>query len=145
MNTSPISHVNFSTLIPSREVPGDKSHSPVTRSQNTQQSCSDILEKLTRYPDQAAGMVAEYAQGSMSLPVLDCKDYPPTMRLAATGEIWTDELRVQYHSMWMDSQPGRMRLYEAELAKGTSAMEIMEKLWDYNDALPPRFRKLAGW
>lgn len=42
-------------------------------------------------------------------------------------------------------QADRSALYGSEIAKGTPAVNILEKVFAYNDALPEEFRRIADW
>lgn len=102
-----------------------------------------LMREMKESPQRAEELTRQYAHQSLEFLLLDASSDP--MRIASTGEIYTEGLQARYHQMWQQLQPGRVALYEAEVAKGTSAIDIMEKLWEYNDALPLEFRRIAGW
>lgn len=118
---------------------------PVTssRSPYTVGRYNALMREMTASPERAEELTRQYAHQSLEFLLLDASSDP--MRIASTGEIYTEGLQARYYQMWQQLQPGRVALYEAEVAKGTSAIDIMEKLWEYNDALPLEFRRIAGW
>jgi len=69
----------------------------------------------------------------------------PIVRIAATGEILTPEKEAYFKKISNFYHEARVNLYETELAKGTSAIEILKKIFNYNDTLPEEYRKMKGW
>lgn len=77
------------------------------------------------------------------LPVLDFADWP-RVRYAASGEVQTPESEEYFRKMTSTTNLLRSALIEAERAKGTSALYILDKLLNLNSALPERYKKMAN-
>ena len=77
------------------------------------------------------------------LPVLDFADWP-RVRYAASGEVQTRESEEYFREMTSATNLLRSALIEAECAKGTPALYILEKLLNLNSALPERYKKMAN-
>jgi hypothetical protein len=117
---------------------------PVARSKQTRELCDWLMKESSLQPQWADKWAHDYAYDSLGLLALDISD-DPILRVSATGEIYTPEIELYYESLWKAWQPGRVQLYEAEVKKGTSGIEILEKILAYNDTLPPELRRLSGW
>lgn len=103
-----------------------------------------LLAKAERDPKVAAELAQGYAYHSLNGQGIDMTDYP-VIRYSATGEIVTDESSSWFERSLQHMQKERSVLYESELMKGTPAVKILEKILDFNDALPQRFRDIANW
>lgn len=103
-----------------------------------------LLAKAERDPKAAAELAQGYAYHSLNGQGIDMTDYP-VIRYSATGEIVTDESSSWFERSLQHMQKERSVLYESELMKGTPAVKILEKILDFNDALPQRFRDIANW
>ena len=77
------------------------------------------------------------------LPVLDFADWP-RVRSAGSGEVQTPESEKYFHEMTSATNLLRSALIEAERAKGTHALYILDKLLNLNSALPERYKKMAN-
>ncbi|EOF7239960.1 hypothetical protein MXM72_06825 [Enterobacter roggenkampii] len=77
------------------------------------------------------------------LPVLDFADWP-RVRYAASGEVQTPESEEYFREMTSATNRLRSALIEAERAKGTPALYILDKLLNLNSALPERYKKMAN-
>lgn len=77
------------------------------------------------------------------LPVLDFADWP-RVRYAASGEVQTPESEEYFREMTSATNLLRSALIEAERAKGTPALYILDKLLNLNSALPERYKKMAN-
>ena len=77
------------------------------------------------------------------LPVLDFADWP-RVRYAASGEVQTPESEEHFREMTSATNLLRSALIEAERAKGTPALYILDKLLNLNSALPERYKKMAN-
>lgn len=77
------------------------------------------------------------------LPVLDFADWP-RVRYAASGEVQTPESEKYFREMTSATNLLRSALIEAERAKGTPALYILDKLLNLNSALPERYKKMAN-
>lgn len=77
------------------------------------------------------------------LPLLDFADWP-RVRYAASGEVQTPESEEYFHKMTSAANLLRSALIDAERAKGTPALYILDKLLNLNSALPERYKKMAN-
>ncbi|WNW13493.1 hypothetical protein RRX38_20805 [Pseudomonas sp. DTU_2021_1001937_2_SI_NGA_ILE_001] len=103
-----------------------------------------LMEKANRSPQEAAELAHGYAYHSLNGQGIDLTDYP-VIRYCATGEIVTDESSSGFESYFKHMQLQRSALYESELLKGTPPAQILEKILDFNDSQPKRFRDMANW
>lgn len=133
---------NFAEML--TDVSSVESQIPTTRSVKM----SQLYESLaTGYADDT-----EWADNTAYLYGCEISDSPllyvgewPTVRIAATGEIYTPEKQAYYKEISEFYREGRVKLYENELAQGTPPLEIINKIFDYNETLPEEFRKMSGW
>lgn len=77
------------------------------------------------------------------LPLLDFADWP-RVRYAASGEVQTPESKEYFRKMTSATNLLRSALIEAERAKGTPALYILDKLLNLNSALPERYKNMAN-
>lgn len=105
---------------------------------------SELLEEAGKDPTQAAKMAYEYAYNSLVFELFDVTDYP-IIRYTTTGQIVTDETRLYFAKTMSSVQKLRGELYETELLKGTPPAKILEKILDFNDSLPQKFKDMAHW
>ncbi|BBJ67481.1 hypothetical protein E3V94_03240 [Enterobacter sp. AD2-3] len=77
------------------------------------------------------------------LPLLDFADWP-RVHYAASGEVQTAESEEYFREMTSAANLLRSALIEAERAKGTPALYILDKLLNLNSALPDRYKKMAN-
>ena len=77
------------------------------------------------------------------LPVLDFADWP-RVRYAGSGEVQTPESEKYFREMTSATNLLRSALIEAERAKGTPALYILDKLLNLNSALPERYKNMAN-
>ena len=84
------------------------------------------------------------AYDPIETPMLDVTDFP-TIRVTATGEIYTPEMQRYCIKVWHAMQAGRSELYQSEVAKGTPDAKIVEKVYAYNDTYPEGYRRLLDW
>ncbi|SDW14905.1 hypothetical protein SAMN05444064_101551 [Pseudomonas syringae] len=103
-----------------------------------------LIEHAKNAPEEAAALAKNYAYNSLNGEGVDLSDYP-IIRYCATGEIVTSESSAYFQKTWGNIKIERVRLYELEHLKGTPPAEILEKILNFNDALPERFRDIANW
>ena len=77
------------------------------------------------------------------LPLLDFAEWPK-VRYAASGEDQTRESEEYFRDMTSAANLLRTALIDAERAKGTPALYILDKLLSLNSALPERYKKMAN-
>ena len=77
------------------------------------------------------------------LPVLNFADWP-RVRYVGSGEVQTPESEKYFREMTSATNLLRSALIEAERAKGTPALYILDKLLNLNSALPERYKKMAN-
>ena len=125
-------------------VTADVSHTPPIRSAKATERYEWLMQEAKADPDKASDLANLYAYDSLDGPLLDSTDMP-ILRLSTTGEIYTPQMRLYYSQVRNAMQGERSALYESELAKGTPAIQILDKLLTYNDSLPAEFRRIADW
>ncbi|WP_241509561.1 hypothetical protein [Pseudomonas ovata] len=103
-----------------------------------------LLDKAANDPAEAADLARGYAYHSLNGQGVDMSYYP-VIRYCGSGEIVNDESTAWFEKNLQLMQKQRSELYESELMKGTPAAVILEKILDFNDALPQRFRDMANW
>ncbi|MCV4285977.1 hypothetical protein [Pseudomonas capsici] len=103
-----------------------------------------LLEKANNDPAEAATLARNYAYNSLNGEGVDLTDYP-IIRYCATGEVVTSETTAYFGKTMAWMQKERSFLYESEVIKGSPPAKILEKILDFNDALPKRFRDMANW
>ncbi|MBE8905799.1 hypothetical protein [Enterobacter asburiae] len=77
------------------------------------------------------------------LPLLDFAEWPK-VRYATSGEAQTRESEEYFREMTSAANLLRTALIDAERAKGTPALYILDKLLNLNSALPERYKKMAN-
>jgi len=78
-----------------------------------------------------------------TLPLLDFTDWP-RVRYAESGEVQTPESEDYFRKMTSAANVLRAALIDAERAKGTPALYILDKLLNLNSALPERYKNMAN-
>jgi hypothetical protein len=63
----------------------------------------------------------------------------------AMGRLVTDERRSSFEQTATRVRDGRMAIYRSEQAKGTSAAEILDKIFSFMDSQPTDYQLLSGW
>ncbi len=120
------------------------SEPPSIRNTKTTELYDWLIEVGTLEPEWAERWAYLYGCEYRDSPLIYIGDWP-IVRIAATGEIVTQE-KLDYFKKVSDLyHGGRVNLYETELAKGTPPLEIIKKIFDYNDTLPEEYRKMEGW
>ena len=119
-------------------------NTPPIRSAKATERYEWLMQEAKADPDKASDLANLYAYDSLDGPLLDTTDLP-IVRLSTTGEIYTPQMRLYYSQVRNAMQGERSALYESELAKGTPAVQILDKLLAYNDSLPAEFRRIADW
>lgn len=77
-------------------------------------------------------------------PLVDISNWP-MVRYAATGEGVTEESLAAFKAEAAKVTAGRIALYQAEKAKGTSDVQILEKLYAYVDGQSDDYLSKLGW
>lgn len=77
-------------------------------------------------------------------PLVDISNYP-TMRYTYTGELVTDSNLAAFKAEAATARTGRVALYEAEKAKGTTDAAILEKLFRFTDTQSDSYLSKIGW
>ncbi|WP_397449751.1 hypothetical protein [Pseudomonas sp. NA-150] len=125
-------------------VTADNFSKPYVRSAKATEVHEWVLGEAKADPEKADMFAQSYAYDSLDSPLMDCSELP-IMRIASTGEIYTGEIHSYYSQVRNEMQVGRSALYQAEIAKGTPGINILEKIFAYNDALPDEFKRLGDW
>lgn len=76
-------------------------------------------------------------------PLVDITHDP--IRYSSTGEVVTEENLAEFKAEAAKVTAGRIALYQAEKAKGTSDIEILEKLFTYVDGQSDNYLSKLGW
>lgn len=127
-----------------KELPPTDSGPSTIRNTKTTELYDWLIEEGTLKPECAERWAYLYGCEYIDSPLIYIGDWP-IERIAATGEIVTQE-KLDYFKKVSDLyHGGRVNLYETELAKGTPPLEIIKKIFDYNDRLPEEYRKMNGW
>lgn len=77
-------------------------------------------------------------------PLVDISNLP-TIRYTYTGELVTDSNLAAFKAEAATARIGRIALYEAEKANGTSDAEILEKLFRYTDTQSDSYLSKLAW
>jgi len=115
-----------------------------TRSAKATEVREWVLDTAAKDPEKAEMWAELYAYHSLDGPLIDITD-DPIVRLSATGEIYTKEMQSYYGKVRQAMQGDLSALYESEIAKGTPALNVLKKVFAYNDALPEEFRRISDW
>lgn len=141
--------VHSSSYPSSKQVPGrtegltSPSRFDIERSNGKAQK-RQMLEEANNTPKNVKNIIDNLLKNTLTFELLDITDYP-VIRYAATGEPRTHESRGYYSTTLTSILKQREHLYETEKQRGIADVEILEKLLNFNDNLPHRFRKMANW
>lgn len=141
---SPYTRSFAQTLKTASEKPSINNGNTLQNNQNVNKH--DWLIKAARESNEKAEDLAYgYAFDSLNtFPLVDISD-SPIIRLSSTGEIVTPKMRAYFHNVSAGMLSQRANLYMSEKNKGTPPALILEKILAFNDALPERFKEMAGW
>ncbi len=103
-----------------------------------------MLDAARADPQEAAKLAYGYAHNALGFELLDLSDRP-NIRYSATGELVTPKTQAYFAKISQAMQIKSSHLYSSGIAKGTSHTEILEKIFDFHDALPERFKDMLGW
>lgn len=95
-------------------------------------------------PEDANRLAHSYAFNSLTMPLIDVTDRD-NIRYSGNGELIKAESSAYYTNTMLAMQRERIKLYRAEIEKGTPPVEILEKVLKFNDSLPPRFLDMGSW
>jgi hypothetical protein len=99
-------------------------------------------------PHAAAQLAQSYAYVD-DFQLLDARDFlagKGPLRSAVTGQPITAESEKQFRATATTLKEGRIKLYEAEKAKGTPDAEILNKLRSFMDQNAPKdYLQLMDW
>jgi hypothetical protein len=140
--TSNVTQDSFATTL--NKLTATEPAPPATRNTKTTELYDWLIEEGTLDPEWAETSAYLYGCEYIDSPLIYIGDWP-IIRIAATGEILTPEKEAYFKKVSDLYHGGRVDLYESELAKGTPALEIIKKIFDYNDTLPEGYRKMRGW
>lgn len=105
----------------------------------------NMYVKMARQsPDKAEETAYSLVNDSMKDPLLNISSWP-VIRYSVSGQLVTDESNAYFQKLSADSLKLRTDLYNSEKAKGTFALEIVEKLVALNSSLPKSFQDMANW
>lgn len=125
-------------------VTASETHKEHTKSAKNVSLRSFLLDRANNDQQEAARLAHSYAYNSLNGEMHDLTDYP-IIRYSATGEIVNDETTLYFAKNMSSMQKQRTHLYESEIEKGTPSVRILEKILDFNDGLPQKFREMANW
>jgi len=111
---------------------------------SSREARNNIMRIARSDPTEASQLACFYAYNSLGGELLDVSDRP-NIRYSATGELVTSESSAYFAKTNIAIQRARTELYQTEIKKGTPPTQILEKIFDFNDALPQRFLEMAGW
>ena len=101
------------------------------------------LEAAKADPQEAEKLAHRYAHNSLAFALLDLSDRP-NVRYSATGELVTPQTKRYFDTISQAMQKQCASLYRMEKSKGTSATEILQKIFDFQDAMPKPFRDMLA-
>lgn len=110
---------------------------------SNQEIREDILKDARSSPEEAYELAHTYAFNSLTMPLEMSLTVIP--QRYASGELITEESKIYFQNTMLSMQRERSELYKSEMDKGTSAVEIVEKILNLNDSLPPRFLDMCAW
>lgn len=133
---------SFSTVLtqvtpcyePPRQLPGRISNQEIRES---------IMRDARSSPEEAYKLAHTYGFNSLTMPLVTSLTVIP--QRYTTGELITEESKAYFQNTMLAMQRERTELYKSEMHKGTSPVEIVEKILNFNDSLPPRFLDMCAW
>lgn len=133
---------SFSTVLtqvepgcePPRQLPGRISNQEIRES---------IMRDARSSPEEAYKLAHTYGFNSLTMPLVTSLTVTP--QRYTTGELITEESKAYFQNTMLAMQRERTELYKSEMDKGTSPVEIVEKILNFNDSLPPRFLDMCAW
>lgn len=105
-----------------------------------------VLRDAAGDPSFARKMTEQFAYNDsyeLHGPLVDISHDP--IRYSATGEVVTDENLAAFKAEAAKVTTGRIALYQAEKAKGTPDVQILEKLFAYVDAQSDNYLSKLNW
>lgn len=107
----------------------------------------DVINNAKEDAAFAEKMTKDYAYDDSYMttgPLVDISGYP-TIRYTYTGEVMTDGNLAEFKTEAAKARTDRISLYESEKAKGTSDVNILEKLFRYTDTRSDSYLNIVGW
>lgn len=107
----------------------------------------DVLNNAKADAVFAEKMARDYAYDDSYVitgPLVDISSYP-TIRYTYTGEVMTDGNLTEFKTEAAKARTDRISLYESEKAKGTSDVDILEKLFRFTDTQSDSYLNIVGW
>lgn len=117
---------------------------PPTRTAKLTELYEWLVEGCSDDPIWAEKAAFLYGCEYIESPLLNVSEWP-TIRIAATGEIYTPEKAAYFKQITDLFHERRVELYKNELSKGTPPLEIIDKIFNYNETLPEDFQRMSGW
>jgi hypothetical protein len=102
-----------------------------------------IMRDARSSPEEAYKLAHTYAFNSLTMPLVTSLTVTP--QRYATGELITEESKIYFQNTMLTMQRERTELYKSEMEKGNNPVEIVEKILNFNDSLPPRFLDMCAW
>lgn len=105
----------------------------------------NMYVKMARQsPDKAEEVAYSLVNYTMKDPLVNISSWP-VIRYSVSGQLVSEESKAYFQELSTQSHKLRTDLYNSEKAKGTSALEIVEKLVALNNSLPKNFQDMANW
>jgi hypothetical protein len=117
---------------------------PEGRVFTNQELREDIMNDARSSQEEGIRLAHSYAFESLTMPLVDVTDWD-NIRYSGNGELITAESSAYYSETVLTMQKQRAALYRTEIGKGTPPAEVLEKILEFNDSLPPRFLDMNGW
>lgn len=133
---------SFSTVLAQVTPCYEPQRQPSGRISN-QEIREDILKDARSSPEEAYELAHTYAFNSLTMPLEMSLTVIP--QRYASGELITEESKIYFQNTMLTMQRERSELYKSEMEKGTPPVEIVEKILNFNDSLPPRFLDMCAW
>lgn len=127
--------------------PTNAGHAMGTRAGDNLRWQEIVLNDVKEYPSWGEQFTRDFAYDKSfetGGPLVDISAYP-TVRYTYTGELVTESNLAAFKSEAAAVRMGKSALYEAEKAKGTPDVEILEKLFRYTDTQPDSYLNIIGW
>jgi hypothetical protein len=102
-----------------------------------------MLKAAKSDPEEAEKLAFGYAHNSLAHALLDVSDRP-NIRYSATGELVTPKTEAYFAKISQAMQERCTHLYNSEKNKGTTPVEILEKIFEFQDSMPLAFKNMLA-
>lgn len=103
-----------------------------------------VMDEVRADPAFGRQYLGQLAGVTTDGPMVDLS-HPPEIRLSSTGELWTDEKQAQYSALSAHVMQQRRDIINAGLADGSAPDAVLQRVYDFNDALPQWYKDGMNW